>query len=210
MVLLVMPVGNPATFLTFTDNTVTDCKLNSTDDGGWRVGVVVGTANVGEISIADTTESNNTLTQADKTAPKGQSDLYGRFVPGTTGKLVIDGVAVFNSDIVAAIGNTGYKTLPEAVAAAKDGDTVKLLKSCNGNGIKIETQAFNDKGLTVDFGGNTYTVGGVLVGSTGTGTNAFQLLKDNKVTFQNGEIVGVTPRAPSPPRTPRAGTAPRQ
>ena len=183
---------NPATFHTFTDNTVTDCKLNSTDDGGWRVGVVVGTANVGEISIADTTESNNTLTQADKTAPKGQSDLYGRFVPGTTGKLVIDGVAVFNSDIVAAIGNTGYKTLPEAVAAAKDGDTVKLLKSCNGNGIKIETQAFNDKGLTVDFGGNTYTVGGVLVGSTGTGTNAFQLLKDNKVTFQNGEIVGVT------------------
>ena len=93
---------------------------------------------------------------------------------------------------VAGINGVSYDSLAKAIATAKDGDTVKLLKSCNGNGIKIETQAFNDKGLTVDFGGNTYTVGGVLVGSTGTGTNAFQLLKDNKVTFQNGEIVGVT------------------
>jgi len=31
------------------------------------------------------------LTQNDKTAPEGQSNLYGRFVPGKTGKLVIDG-----------------------------------------------------------------------------------------------------------------------
>lgn len=37
-----------------------------------------------------------------------------------------------------------------------------------------------------------YSVGGVLVGSTGTGTNAFQLLEGGKVTFQNGTIAGVT------------------
>ena len=36
--------ANPATYHTFTNNTVTGCTLNSTDDGGWRVGVVVGTA----------------------------------------------------------------------------------------------------------------------------------------------------------------------
>ena len=35
-------------------------------------------------------------------------------------------------------------------------------------------------------------VGGQLVGSAGTGTNAFQLLKDNKITFKNGSIVGAT------------------
>ena len=29
-----------------------------------------------------------------KTAPAGQSNLYGRFVRGTTGKLTIDGVAI--------------------------------------------------------------------------------------------------------------------
>lgn len=89
-------------------------------------------------------------------------------------------------------GVVKFATLQEAIAEAKDGDTVKLLKSCSGNGIKIETKNFATKGLTVDFGGCTYTVGGVLVGSSGTGTNAFQLLKGGKVTFQNGTIEGVT------------------
>ena len=83
---------NPATYHTISDCTVKDCVLTSTDDGGWRVGVVVGTANVGELSINNITESGNTITQTGKTAP-GHSNLYGRFVPGTTGKLVIDGVA---------------------------------------------------------------------------------------------------------------------
>ena len=84
--------GNPATYHTISDCTVKNCALTSTDDGGWRVGVVVGTANVGELSIDKITESGNTITQTGKTAPE-HSNLYGRFVPGTTGKLVIDGVA---------------------------------------------------------------------------------------------------------------------
>ena len=83
---------NPATYHTISDCTVKNCAFTSTDDGGWRVGVVVGTANVGELSINNITESGNTITQTGKTAP-GHSNLYGRFVPGTTGKLVIDGVA---------------------------------------------------------------------------------------------------------------------
>ena len=83
---------NPATFHTISDCSVKNCFLTSTDDGGWRVGVVVGTANVGELSINNITESGNTITQTGKTAPE-HSNLYGRFVPGTTGKLVIDGVA---------------------------------------------------------------------------------------------------------------------
>ena len=83
---------NPATFHTITDCAVKNCVINSTDDGGWRVGVVVGTANVGELTITNVTESGNTVTQTGKTAPE-HSNLYGRFVPGTTGKLFIDGVA---------------------------------------------------------------------------------------------------------------------
>ena len=83
---------NPATFHTITDCTVKNCVINSTDDGGWRVGVVVGTANVGELTITNVTESGNTVTQTGKTAPE-HSNLYGRFVPGDTGKLFIDGVA---------------------------------------------------------------------------------------------------------------------
>lgn len=142
---------NPATFHTFNSNAVTNCTLNSTDNGGWRVGVVVGTANVGEISIANTTESNNTLTQTGKTFPEGQSDLYGRFVPNTTGKLIIDGVPVFNSDIVAAIGSTGYKTLFDAVTAA-DNTTVTLLKDTTEN-VTIPAGAT----VTLDLNGHKLT-----------------------------------------------------
>ena len=83
---------NPATYHTISDCSVKNCVLTSTDDGGWRVGVVVGTANVGKLTINNITESGNTITQIGKTAPE-HSNLYGRFVPGTTGELVIDGVA---------------------------------------------------------------------------------------------------------------------
>lgn len=83
---------NPATYHTISDCSVKNCVLTSTDEGGWRVGVVVGTANVGKLTINNITESGNTITQTGKTAPE-HSNLYGRFVPGTTGKLVIDDVA---------------------------------------------------------------------------------------------------------------------
>ena len=86
--------NNPATYHTIKDCTVSNTELTSTDDGSWRVGVVVGTANVGEVTITGTTSSGNTLAQNGQTAPAGQSDLYGRFVPGKTGKLTIDGTKV--------------------------------------------------------------------------------------------------------------------
>lgn len=145
--------ANPATYHTFTNNTVTGCTLHSTDDGGWRVGVVVGTVNVGEVALNNTTESGNTVTQTGKMAPAGQSNLYGRFVPGTTGKLVIDGTAVFDSSIVAVVDNKGYKTLADAVAAAQGGATVKLLKDVTEDVVipagKTITLDLNGKKLTV-------------------------------------------------------------
>ncbi len=88
---------------------------------------------------------------------------------------------------VAKIGTNKYATLEEAFAAAQDGDTVTLLADCAGNGIKVPQGKYTT-GLTVDFGGFTYTVDGATVGSTGTETNGFQLLKDNNITFKNGTI----------------------
>ncbi|MDY5931829.1 MAG: hypothetical protein SPJ34_07360, partial [Candidatus Ornithospirochaeta sp.] len=85
--------NNPATFHTITNCTVKNTTLRSKDDGDWRVGIVVGTANVGEVTISGITESDNILTQVDKTAP-GHSNLYGRLVPGDRGKLTIDGVEI--------------------------------------------------------------------------------------------------------------------
>ena len=83
------------TYTTIENCTVTNNKFISTDPDGWRVGVVVGTANVGEVTINNITESGNTLEQTGKTAPTGEKrNYYGRFVPGSTGKLTIDGVAI--------------------------------------------------------------------------------------------------------------------
>jgi hypothetical protein len=93
---------------------------------------------------------------------------------------------------VAQIGDVKYDTLQAAVDAANDGDTITLLKSGNGNGVSVPANKFINKGVTVNFNGYTYMVGGQLVGSAGTGTNAFQLNAGNKLTFKNGSIVGAT------------------
>ena len=91
---------------------------------------------------------------------------------------------------VAAISETKYYTLADAVAAAKNGETVTLLKDCKGNGVKIETK--DAKNFTIDFNGFTYDVDGTTVGSTGTETQAFHLERgatDNvNVTFKNGKL----------------------
>lgn len=107
----------------------------------------------------------------------------------TTDKLTLKSVPLVTS-AVASIGTAKYETLAEAFAAAKDGDTITLLTDCSGDGIRVEPNTFTTKGLTVDFAGHTYTVGGKLVGSAGTKSNGFQLNKDNKITFRNGAIYG--------------------
>ena len=83
---------------------------------------------------------------------------------------------------VAKIGTTEYLTLAQAVAAATDGQKVELLRSVeNGAGVVI------DKNITIDFNGKTYKFKSG-VGSTGTESNGFQILKENTVTLQNGAL----------------------
>ena len=98
------------------------------------------------------------------------------------------------ASVTNAKGVVNFATLAEAIVAAKDGETVKLLADVNGDGIAIAPNTFKT-GLTVDFGGHTYTVGGLLVGSSGTASNGFQLNAGNKITFKNGAIVGATATA---------------
>lgn len=85
--------------------------------------------------------------------------------------------------------SVAFATLADALAAAKDGETVTLLADVNGDGIVVPANAF-PTGLVVDFAGHTYTVGGLLVGSSTTKSNGFQLLAGNKITFKNGSLVG--------------------
>ena len=80
------------TYTTIDNCTVKNCKINSEDTGDWRTGVVVGTANVGEVAINNITASGNTINQVGKTAPTEEvRRLFGRAVLGSTGKLTIDG-----------------------------------------------------------------------------------------------------------------------
>lgn len=190
--------ANPATYHTFTNNTVTGCTLNSTDDGGWRVGVVVGTANVGEVTITGTKESNNTLTQTGKTAPEGQSNLYGRFVPNGTGKLVIDDEASFGTDYVAAVGTNGYKTVAAAVAEA-DGKTVTLLKDVTENVVipagKTVTLDLNGKNIKPTTGdaivnkGNLTIVGSGEVAAQNSGSAAIANFPGATANVNGGTFV---------------------
>ena len=105
-----------------------------------------------------------------------------------------DNIKVFENDVliypvsyVAKIDTKKYESLEAAWADVQDGQTITLLKDCAGNGIKAQQGKFTT-GITVDFDGHTYTMDGSMVGSTGTETQAFQLLKDNKITFKGGTI----------------------
>ena len=69
--------------ITVKDSTVSNCTFNSTEDGNWRVGVVIGTVYRGTTSISGITESGNSLSQKDNygneiVGSTTQSRLYGR------------------------------------------------------------------------------------------------------------------------------------
>lgn len=83
------------------------------------------------------------------------------------------------------IGETGYATLAEAVAAVPEGETIKLTQDLDdAPGVSVPA----GKNFTLDFGGHTYTLKNPGAGSTGTETNGFQLLKDSTIIFKNGTI----------------------
>ncbi len=82
---------------------------------------------------------------------------------------------------VAEADGVKYETLAEAYEAAVDGSTVTLLGNASGAGVVI------DKDVTIDLGGFTYTFTEG-VGSTGTESNGFQILKGNTVVLKNGTL----------------------
>ena len=90
---------------------------------------------------------------------------------------------------------TYYTSFEEAVKSVfnspdKTG-TVNLLKDSSGKGIVFPEGVK----ITIDLGGNTYNVSENTVGSTGTETNGFQLLKNSTIVFQNGGLTASASRA---------------
>ena len=97
-------------------------------------------------------------------------------------------VALDEENSVAKVTGSGkttyFETLPKAVAAAKDGETVTLLKDASGDGVVVPSGS----NIVIDFAGYTYDIDGTTVGSTGTETNGFQLLKNSTIEFRNGTL----------------------
>ena len=197
-----------------TDLTVENTKFNASAPVAGKAAIEIDTSRMA---------GGATITVDEQTAAEGFADGSNSGNPLWNDKMqtadtnknttvTVGGVEVFvpkaTASAVAQIGETTYETLKDAINAAKDGETVTLLKDCSGNGIQVPENRFNGKGLTVDFAGHTYTVGGVLVGSATTGTNAFQLLQDNKITFKNGTIAGVAENTKPAEDTPNWHGAP--
>lgn len=117
-----------------------------------------------------------------------RTNILGKLLTSTADFIVVvDPAFAGDEDIYPLIVNgVAYKTLDAAVAAAKTGEQtiIALNKDMAGNGVKT----INGQDVVIDLGGHTFDVDGSLVGSAGTETNGFQLLKGSKVTFKNGTL----------------------
>lgn len=81
-----------------------------------------------------------------------------------------------------------FSSLPTAVRHVKDGSTVSLERDVSYGGIRFDT---SKKSMTLDLNGHTYTVADPLVGSSGTRTNGFQLLRGGKFAIvSDSEMAG--------------------
>ena len=93
-------------------------------------------------------------------------------------------IAALADGNVAFVDGVGYPSLQDAVDVAGDGAKITLKGNTSGSGVKVPSC----KNITIDFGGFTYEIVAPTVGSTGTETNGFQLLRDSTIVMQNGTI----------------------
>ena len=105
---------------------------------------------------------------------------------GETAEKTANGDFASPDEFVAKIGDDKYTSLQSAVDAVTPGEetTITLLGNASGDGVKIPS----GNNIIFDLGGFTYTIDGETVGSSGTETNGFQLLKNSNITFKNGTI----------------------
>lgn len=96
--------------------------------------------------------------------------------------------------MVAVIGQTAYPSLAAAVEAVPADNTPTTITLIGGeDGVITAPGVIVQAGqnITIDFNNLTYNVTDT-VGSSGTETNGFQLLKGSTVTMKNGTIVSKT------------------
>ena len=159
------------------------------DDDGYKLDVPTVTVNSGTIagpvySITKGTivfnvqaTSEDVLRFADDTAAKflpSNLELRAKDIDGKTMYYVA-------AKPVAAIGAIGYETLEAALAAAKDGETVKLLAD-----VTESVTIAADRTLTLDLNGKTLSAGKASEALTVTG----HLTIDDTSAAKSGRVVG--------------------
>ena len=86
--------------------------------------------------------------------------------------------------------NKYYSSLQDAVKNAKNGETITLRNEAATDGVVSGGGVVVPSGsnFTLDLNGLTYCVSKDMVGSAGSETNGFQLLKDSNITIKNGTL----------------------
>ena len=94
------------------------------------------------------------------------------------------------SGFVAAIGNIGYTSLADAVWSTDTGDVdaTEITIIGEGNVVNGAGVVIDGQNVIINLNGKTYNVINPTVGSPGTETNGFQMLKGSTVVFKNGSI----------------------
>ena len=116
--------ANPATYHTITGCTVKDSTLTCTETGkSWRVGDLVGTANVGQVTVdAATSASQNTLSQENADPQKPKDSIFGRDAVNDTGLVIVDNKVVAAGT---AYGDIVNKNANEVLVEVSKGHWVK-------------------------------------------------------------------------------------
>ena len=125
--------------------------------------------------------------------------LFGDYIadgslqcPAEGGYIVGDPDIVAEGKDIFVIGNTAYDTLQSAVDAVPADNTQTTITFVDGTGDGILTgngvQVQANQNIVFDYNGNTYDIDGTTVGSAGTETNGFQLLRGATVVMQNGTL----------------------
>ncbi len=181
------------TSLDITGGTVTGDVINQTSAGDLKITGAKVTGDVKNDSKGTVVISEGATVTGSVSNTNGSVSILNSTVTGTAP----DGATIINSTVngihttnpgsnVALVNGKGYATLQAAVDAVTTDEetTVTLLCGASGNGVQVPS----GRNIIFDLGGFTYNIDGGTVGSSGTETNGFQLLKDSTVTFKNGKI----------------------
>ena len=105
---------------------------------------------------------------------------------------VVDGIcSECHYGAVASIGETYFTSFADAIDSIEDKSvltTIVLFDDVAAKAVKVAS-GYN---IIFDLNGHTYTITQPAVGSTGTTTSGFQLLKGSNITFKNGTITHAT------------------